>query len=264
MRHALDRVRLAMRKIIARIDAPFAPGARVRGMQDAVQHRVAQIDVARSHVDLGAQYPRPVRELAGPHAAEQVEVLGDVALAIRAVAARLGQGAAHRPHLVGREIVDISLAGADQMLRPVVELLEIIRGMVEVPAPVEAEPAHVALDRVDIFLLFLGRVGVVETQVAASAIFLRHPEIEADRLGVTDMEIAVGLGREPRHDLFRPPRGKIGLDDVADEVAPRRCRLARHRIPRLDREPNVANPHRPAKPAGKKGRPADRLTSPRP
>ncbi len=233
-------------------------------MQDAVEHRVAQIDVARSHVDLGAQYPRPVRELAGPHAVEQVKVLGNIALSIRAVAARLGQGAAHRPHLVSREVVDISLAGADQMLRPVVQLFEIIRGMVEVPAPVEAKPAHVALDRVDIFLLFLGRVGIVEAQVAASAIFLRNPEIEADRLGVTDMEIAVRLGWEPRHDLLRPPRGKIGLDDVADEVAPRRRRLARHRIPRLDREPNVANPHRPAKPAGKKGRPADHLTSPRP
>ncbi|OPZ03835.1 MAG: hypothetical protein BWZ08_02820 [candidate division BRC1 bacterium ADurb.BinA292] len=46
-------------------------------------------------------------------------------------------------------------------------------------APVEPEPADVLLDRVDVFLLFLRRVGVVEPQVALAAEFLRHAEIEA-------------------------------------------------------------------------------------
>ena len=69
-------------------------------------------------------------------------------------------------------------------------------------APVEAEPAHVALDGVDIFLLFLGRIGVVETQMAATAEFLRDAEIQADRLGVADMQIAVRLGRKAGDDLL--------------------------------------------------------------
>ena len=94
----------------------------------------------------------------------------------------------------------------------------------EVRAPVEAEPAHVALDRVDIFLRLAGRVGVVEAQVAAPAIFLGDTEIQADRLGVADMEIAVGLGRKPGHHRFHATGGEIGLDDVADKVAPRRTR----------------------------------------
>jgi hypothetical protein len=54
-------------------------------VQDAVQHRIAQIDVARRHVDLRAQHARAVRELAGAHAAEQIEVLLDAAVAERAV-----------------------------------------------------------------------------------------------------------------------------------------------------------------------------------
>ena len=91
MRDALDRVRLAVRVIVARIDRPLRAGARVARMQDAVEHRVAQVDVARRHVDLGAQHARAVRELAGAHAAEQVEVLLHRALAERAVLARLGQ-----------------------------------------------------------------------------------------------------------------------------------------------------------------------------
>ena len=87
-------------------------------------------------------------------------------------------------------------------------------------APVEAEPAHVALDGVDIFLLFLGRVGVIETQIAMAAELLRHAEVEADRLGVADMQIAVRLGRKAGDDLLDAAGIEVGLDDVADEVAP--------------------------------------------
>ena len=64
VRDALDRVRLAVRIVVARIDRPLVAGARMGGVQDAVEHGVAQIDVARGHVDPGPQHPRAVRELA--------------------------------------------------------------------------------------------------------------------------------------------------------------------------------------------------------
>ncbi len=67
-------------------------------------------------------------------------------------------------------------------------------------APVEAEPAHVLLDRLDVLELLLDRVGVVEAQVAAAAELGGDPEVEADRLGVADVEIAVGLGRKAGDD----------------------------------------------------------------
>ena len=99
-------------------------------------------------------------------------------------------------------------------------------------APIEAEPAHVALDGVDIFLLFLGRIGVVETQMTAAAEFLGDAEIQADRLGVADMEIAVRLGRKAGDHRFDAPGIEIGLHDVADEIAPRlpACSIAACRI----------------------------------
>ena len=50
--------------------------------------------------------------------------------------------------------------------------------------PFEPEPLDIALDGVDILLPFLGRVGVIEAQVALSVIILRYPEIETDRLGM--------------------------------------------------------------------------------
>ena len=190
-------------------------------MEDAVEHRVAQVDVAGRHVDLGAQHPRAVGELAGAHAAEQVEVLLDRTVAERAVAAGLGQGAAVGADLVLGLVVHIGLAGADQVLGPGIELLEIVRRVVEMVAPIEAEPVDVLLDGVDELLLFLGRIGVVEAQVALAAELLRDAEIQAYRLGVADMEIAVRLRRKPGDDLAGAAGREIGLDDVANEVATR-------------------------------------------
>ena len=106
--------------------------------------------------------------------------------------------------LVRGEVVDVGLARLDQQDRPLVELLEVVGGVVEVLAPVEAEPAHVLLDGVDVLLLFLGGVRVVEAQVAAAAELLGDPEVQADRLGVAEVEVAVGLGREAGD---RPSRG---------------------------------------------------------
>ena len=84
------------------------------------------------------------------------------------------------------------------------------------------------------------RVGVVEAHVADAAVILRHAEVEADGLCVTDMQISVRFRRETGADarrvlrrarlhrsgprLARPgargvlPRLQILLDDVADEV----------------------------------------------
>jgi hypothetical protein len=64
--------------------------------------------------------------------------------------------------------------------------------------PAETEPFDAVDDGVDVFLLFPGRVGVVEAQVADAVVVARQPEIEADRLGVTDVQVAVRLGREAR------------------------------------------------------------------
>jgi len=83
---------------------------------------------------------------------------------------------------------------------------------------------HVGLDGIDIFLLFPGRVGVVEAQVALAGKLLRDAEIKCNRLGVADMQVAVRLRRESGHDPAVLVRGEVRLDDVADEIAPRLCR----------------------------------------
>ena len=197
---ALDGVRLAVRVVVHGVDAPLVAGAVMRGVEDAVHDRVAHVEVGRGHVDFGAQHAGAVGELAGLHAGEEVEIFFDGAVAIGAVLAGLGEGAAVLANLVGGEVVDVGFAGLDELQGPLVELAEVVGGVAEA-FPVEAEPAHVFLDGVDVLLLFLFGIGVVEAQVGLAAELVGEAEVEADGLGVADVEVAVGLGR------------KAGLDD---------------------------------------------------
>ena len=52
-------------------------------------------------------------------------------------------------------------------------------------APVETKPADVALNGVDKKLFFLGRIGVIEAQMANTAELAGDAEVEANRFGVT-------------------------------------------------------------------------------
>ena len=107
----------------------------------------------------------------------------------------------------------------DEPLGELVELFEIIRG-VELPVlPIESQPADVLLDRLDVFDLLGFGVRVVEAEVAFPAVVGGQAEIEADRLGVADVEIAVRLGREAGLDPALVLAGfEVGVDDVADEI----------------------------------------------
>ena len=207
-----------MSEIVGRVDAPLRAGARVRRVQDAIQDGVPQVHVAGSKVDLRPQHAGAIRELAGAHVAKQAEICFHRAVAIGRSTARFGQRAAHRPHLVGGRVVDIGEAGANEVLCPVVQRLEIVRRMVQMLAPVEAEPVDVPLDGVDVFLLLLHGIGIVEAKVAAAAVFDGKSEIQADRLGVAEMQIAVRLRWKARDDALHQAAGEVGLDHVANEI----------------------------------------------
>src|SRR6266404_6047090 len=175
---------------------------------------------------------RAVRELAGTHAREEIEVLLDRTGAVRTVAPRLGQRAAVLADLVGGEAVDVRPALLDELDGVIVELLEIVGGVEEVLPPIEAEPAHVLLNRVDV-LDVLGRgIGVVEAQVADAAELAREAEVQADAFRVADVEVAVRLRREARHRARVLPGADVLGDDRANEVRNRSRRRGGGRHPR--------------------------------
>ena len=77
VRDAFERVRRRMREVVHRVDAPRVAGAVMMRVPDPVEHRIAHVDVRRRHVDLRAQHVGAVRELAGAHPREEIEVLLD-------------------------------------------------------------------------------------------------------------------------------------------------------------------------------------------
>ena len=99
------------------------------------------------------------------------------------------------------------------------QLIEVIGGVAHIAAPLEAQPFNVSLDRIDIFLLFLGRVGVIKTQVADTAKLPGQTEVQTDRLGVTNVQVTVGLRRKAGNDVAVLAAVQISLDDLAQKVA---------------------------------------------
>ena len=269
---ALDVVAQAVGVVVERVDAPLVAGVVVGGVADAVEQRVAQPDVGRGHVDLRAEGAGGVRELAGAHALEEVEVLCDRAVAEGRLAARLVGRAAVFVGLLRREVADVGLTAADHLQGVLIELVEVVRrekrlqlhggfrrvrvggllggslvvahngGHVEVGlaadslrggrgavgleaeamvGPAGDEPLDVLDDGFDVLDVLLRRIGVVHAEVAAAAVFAGDAEVEADGLGVADVEVAVGLRRETRDDLRVAFLGNMGRNDVADEIGGR-------------------------------------------
>src|SRR5260370_514762 len=121
-------------------------------------------------------------------------------------------------NLFRRQIVNVSLSILDQFDRPLVELIEII-GSIKKPIPLKPKPVDVDHDRLNVLGLFLLGIGVIEAKIGMSPKFVGQSEIDANRLGMTNVQIAVRLWREPRlHAAAMLVGLEILNNNVADEV----------------------------------------------
>ena len=224
----LDGVGEAVGEVVHRVDAPLRAGAVVVRPADAVEDGVPHDHVGRRHVDTGTHHMRSVRELSRAHAAEEVEALLHRTIPPGARAPRLRHRAPVGADLLLVQAVHVGRPFLDKPDGVVVELLEVVGGVPEL-APFEAQPADVLLDGLHIAGLFGLRVGVVEAQVAGAPVLGGDPEVEADGLGVANVQQAVGLGREASgHPAAVLVARQIRGHDLADEVAPRYARTRAH------------------------------------
>ena len=218
VRHPFEEVTLPVGKVIHGVDAPLRTRAVVRHLDDAVDDGVAEVHVRRSHIDLRTQDHRTFGELPSVHAAEEIEALLDGAVAIGAGDTRDRRRTLLRCDLLGRLLIDVSMACADQLFGELVQTLEVVRSIVDI-APVEAEPLDILTDSIDVLDVFLRGIRIVEAEVTHPTIVLCDTEVHADGLGVPDVEIAVGLWWETRLDAsIILPGTKVALDDLLDEV----------------------------------------------
>ena len=217
VRNALHRVLDGVREIVHRVNAPFVALTVVSSFQHAVNDRVAHIDVGRSHVDLGAEHERSVRDFARFHILEQREALLYRAVAVLALYARLGERAAHFAHLIGRNVVDVSLAFLNQFYRRFVHDVEVVGREVHFAFP--PQPLHVRHDRADELVVLFHGIGIVEAQIALAAVLdCRAVIVKAYRLGMTDMQVSVRFGREARDNLAHFALGQVLFDDFFNKV----------------------------------------------
>ena len=220
MGDALKRVLDGMGEVVHGVDAPLIPLAVVVGEVDAVDHRVAHVEVAAGQIDLGPQGHGTLGELPGAHPAEQVQGLLN-----RPVPVGGGGGYADSApvglELIRGELADIGQPLLDQLLGVFVHLFKIVGGVIEPVPPVKAQPVDVLLDGVHILGILLGGVGVIHAQVAQAAVLLRGAEVDGQGLAVADVEVAVGLGGKAgvdSHALVLPALSDVLIDKIVDKV----------------------------------------------
>ena len=192
VRDALKRVLDRVCEVVHREDAPFRALTVVLDIADAVEHGVTHVEVAGGKVNLCAQGVLALRELAGAHAREQIEIFLD-----RAVAPGADGGGVHIAavfaELLRRQLAHIGKPFLDELHGVFVILLEVVRAEEKPVAPVKAEPVDVLLNGLNELVVLLGGVRVVHTQVADAAEFLGRAEVDAQCLAVADVQIAVRL-----------------------------------------------------------------------
>ena len=84
--------------------------------------------------------------------------------------------------------------------------------------PAADQPTDILENGIDVFDLFLSRVGIIHPNVTNTAKFVSDSKVEADRLGMSDVEIAIRLGRKAGVNLGVFPRMHIFRHDIADEI----------------------------------------------
>ena len=215
----LDGVLDGVGEVVHGIDAPLVPLAVMGLILDAVDGGVPHVHVGAGQVDLGPQGLLPFLELAGPHPAEQVQVLlGGAVTPGRRTAGLAGVVAAVLPHFVPAQVVHIGLALQDQLLGVLIALLEVVAAVEDAAVGVSPQPVQVLQDAVDILGALPGGVGVVQTEVEFAAVGLGDGPVDIDGLGAADVQVAVGLRREPGVDLGDFALGQIGVDDIGQKV----------------------------------------------
>ena len=211
-----------MRVVVHRIDAPRVAGAVMVRVPDAVQHRIAHVDVRRRHVDLRAQHVRAVRELARAHAAEQIEVLRRPARSRYGLSLPgFGQRAAVLAHLVGA-------SGSSTYALPVAGSAARRTRRAARSSPTRrtaGRPSRSPSQRTSSWIESTYSTSSVAGFVSSKRRLHVPPksrgdaEVQADRFGVADVQVAVRLGRKPRGDAAAVlAGGVVGGDDVADMI----------------------------------------------
>jgi hypothetical protein len=120
-------------------------------------------------------------------------------------------------HFLGGLIVHVGQPLFDQPHRPFIQEAKIIRS-VRFLRPLDAQPAGIFLDRLDVFGFLLGGVGVVEPQVKLAAVAFGRVVVDPPRFYVADVHVPVRLRGQARADVVEASRFQVLGNRVKDEL----------------------------------------------
>ena len=85
--------------------------------------------------------------------------------------------------------------------------------------PLKPQPRNVLSNGVHVFRVFLDRVGVVKPEIDHAPILRGQPKVHTNRLGVPNVQIAIGFWRKPCvHTTTVQPCFKVGIHDLLNEM----------------------------------------------
>ena len=141
-------------------------------MRHTVNYRITHVHIRGGHVDSGAQHLFPVGIPAVFHIFKQRKIFFHASCAGRILLAGLCQRTSVLPDLLCGKIGYISLSLFDQLNSGLIHLVKIIGGKEKPVLPVCAQPLYILLDGFHEFLLFLGGIRIIKTEIEFSAVFL--------------------------------------------------------------------------------------------
>ena len=188
---------------------------------DAVDDRVAQIHIARFHVNLCPERIATFRELALAHTAEKVETFFFRPISPGAVFAPRCQSAAVFSYFLRGLFADKGKALFNQFLRALIDLFEKIGGVEKTLLPVITEPVNIVLDGAYKGLIFFDGIRIVHAEIAQPVEDLGHAKVNDNGFCVTDVKKAVGFGWKAcvdRQSIVTTTGTHVLLDHVAYEM----------------------------------------------
>mmetsp|Transcript_1116 Transcript_1116/g.2676 ORF Transcript_1116/g.2676 Transcript_1116/m.2676 type:complete len:504 (+) Transcript_1116:908-2419(+) len=187
----LQTVHDAVGKVVRRVDAPLVTDVRMRHVKDAIGNQITHSGVVGLHVALHAHTHLPLAVLAITHSLEELQVLVGRTRTMLTLCTFLTQLA----HQLTRTRAHVAVPVSNQLTGELVKFVEVVRRVGDL-VRLETHPFDILDDVIDILLLFGGRVGIIETKIAQTIHASRVAKVEVHRLGVADVKIAIGLGRE--------------------------------------------------------------------
>ena len=174
---------------------------------NAIDDRIAHHNIRMRHINLQAQNMFTIFKFAIAHFTEEGKIFCRAAVTERAIFSSLAKVTAIGMNVFSTLTVNIRLPILNQNFCKLVQAIKVITGVIQMITPAKAQPFHRIQNTVGILNIFLNRIGVIQTHIAASAarqcvVVSRQAKVQANTFGMTDMQVAIWLWWKAGNDRW--------------------------------------------------------------